>query len=94
MESTGYTVQKLTRQYCVTRLALAGDQALVEDLRVESTPLRTLADTILDDCGLATRPEVTRAFARRFLRPLSSFSAGVVTISTASIRSWAQSEGC
>jgi hypothetical protein len=49
MEVTGYTVQKLTRQYAVTRLATAGDEPLAEGLRVETTPLRTLANTILDD---------------------------------------------
>jgi hypothetical protein len=92
MDATGYTVQKLTRQYCVTRLATAGDEALAEDLRVETTPLRTLANTILDDCGVPSHPHVAQAFATRFLISLAALSFGVVTISTAQIRNWAAAE--
>lgn len=92
MEVTGYTVQKLTRQYAVTRLATAGDEPLAEGLRVETTPLRTLANTILDDYGLGTQPAVAKAFETRFLRPLKSLSFGVLTISASTIRSWADAE--
>jgi hypothetical protein len=92
MDAMGYTVQKLTRQYCVTRLATAGDESLAEDLRVETTPLPTLANAILDDCGMASHPQVAQAFATRFLHPLSALSAGVVTISTTQIRNWASAE--
>lgn len=89
MQATGYTVQKLTRQYSVTRLAAEGDETLTEDLQVERTPLRKLANAILDDCGLAAPPRVARAFAAQFLRPLSAQSAAVVTISGSRIRHWA-----
>lgn len=92
MDATGYTVQKLTRQYCVTRLATAGDEALAEDLRVETTPLPALANTILADCGVPPHPHAAQSFATRFLGPLTTLSFGVVTISTTQIRVWASAE--
>jgi hypothetical protein len=90
--ATAYAVQKLARQYCITRLANAGDQALIEDLREETTPLGLLADAILDDCGYGRQPRAAEAFAERFLTPLSARSSDVVTIRTAAIRRWAAAQ--
>lgn len=91
-DATAYTVQKLAHQYCITRLAAAGDEALGEDLREETTPLGRLADMILGDCGYGRQPRVAEAFAERFLGNLSSRATDVVTIRTATIRDWAAAE--
>ena len=87
--ATAYAVQKLARQYCITRLAAAGDEPLAEDLREEMTSLGTLADMILGDCGYGVQPRVAEAFADRFLGPLTASSNDVVTIRTEAIRTWA-----
>jgi len=76
MEANAYTVQKLARQYWVTRLASAGDEAVGEGLHVDSTPLGSVASAILHDRGYATRPDVAEAFAARFLNPMSSWVSG------------------
>ena len=89
LEANGYTVQKLARRYWITRLAAAGDESLAEDLRVDTTPLRSLADAILADCRHLPRPERSDAFAERFLTPLSRLPQGVVTIPQSKIASWA-----
>ena len=88
-DATAYTVQKLAHQYCITRLAAAGDEALAEDLHEETTPLGRLADMILGDCGYSWQPRVAEAFAERFLGKLSASATDVVTIRTAAIRDWA-----
>ncbi len=92
MEANAYTVQKLARQYWVTRLASAGDEAVGEGLYVDSTPLGSVARAILHDRGYATRPDVAEAFAARFLNPLQRLPHGVITISTSKIDRWACTE--
>ena len=89
MEANAYTVQKLARQYWVTRLASAGDEAVGEGLHVDSTPLGSVASAILHDRGYPTRPDVAEAFAARFLNPLQRLPHGVITISTSKIDDWA-----
>jgi hypothetical protein len=91
MEGHAYTVQKLARSYSVMRLARSGDCPIADDLKVESTPLGSLAETILRDCG-CVRPHASAAFAEQFLRPLTRSSHGVVTISAARLSAWAAGE--
>lgn len=93
MEANAYTVQKLARQYWVTRLASGGDEAVGQGLHVDSTPLGSVARTILDDFGITTRAEIAEAFATRFLNGLKNLPHGVITIPTSKISDWAMNEG-
>jgi hypothetical protein len=92
MASSAYTVQKLARLYWVTRLAATGDQPLAKDLAVETTPLESVARTILADCGIPPAPAAATAFADRFLTALVDRRHGIVTISASKIGNWLQSE--
>ena len=86
MTINAYTVQKVPNGYWITRLAKAGDRALPTNLEIEPTPLRSVARTILDDCGYSSRTDV-EAFAESFLANLTD-SSRVVTSPAPKIDRW------
>jgi hypothetical protein len=88
MEANAYTVQKLARQYWITRLASAGDQSVAEALHVDSTPLGSLARTILHDCGYGAHSAAADSFADRFLGILRHRPTAVITIPASKIDRW------
>jgi hypothetical protein len=89
MVVSAYTVQRMRDGFWVTRLAPAGDRSLPTNLELEPTPLRSVARTILDDCGYGSRGDDAESFAERFLLQLTDAQRTVVTISALKIDRWA-----
>jgi len=90
MEVSGYTVQRMPDGYWITRLAPGGDRALSTNLEIDP-PLRSVAKTILDDCGCISHRDAAEEFAERFLAGLTATKRGVLTIPASRIDRWAAS---
>ena len=87
MIASGYTVQKMREGYWITRLSPAGDRALPTNLEIDP-PLRSVARTILDDCGYVSHTDAAEEFAARFLAGLNETMRGILTIPASRIDRW------
>ena len=91
MVINGYTVQRMRDGYWITRLAPNGDRALPTNLEID-LPLRSVARTILDDCGYDALTDAAEEFAKWVLAALTVKSYAVLTIPASRIDCWVASQ--